>query len=133
MDIEGLGEKTVGAAPRPRAALRLADIYSLDFGQIREIEGFGDVSVANLAAAIEASKARPLANLLVGLSIRHLGGTGSQVLARQLRSPRSDHDGASDELAEMEGVGPTIAETVQSFFARNPTIELIERLRQPPG
>ena len=46
----------------------------------------GDISVANLQSAVEASKSRPLANLLVGLNIRHLGSTGSQVLAGNMGS-----------------------------------------------
>ena len=62
----------------------VADIYDLDFERVRQFEGFAEVSVNNLAQAIEASKARPLANLLVGLSVRHLGGTGSRLLATPL-------------------------------------------------
>lgn len=48
------------------------------------LRGLGEEAVANLAAAIEASKERPLANLLVGLNIRHLGPAGAQALARAM-------------------------------------------------
>jgi DNA ligase (NAD+) len=106
----------------------IADIYSLDYDRIREIEGWGDVSVGNLQQAVEASKSRPLANLLVGLNIRHLGGTGSQVLARAMGSLDRIMSATEEDLARVEGIGPTIAAAVRAFFAEPPNRELIERL-----
>ena len=129
MDIEGLGEKTVAQFIELRLLSDIADIYALDYDRIRQIEGWGDVSVRNLAAAVEASKGRPLANLLVGLNIRHVGGTGSQALARSLGSLDRIMSAGEEELAEVEGVGPTIAASVHSFFDKAPNRELIERLR----
>ncbi len=85
MDIEHLGERTVYQFYQAGLVHDVADIYDLDFEQVGEFEGWGETSIANLRAAIEASKQRPLANLLVGLSIRHLGATGSQLLARHFR------------------------------------------------
>jgi DNA ligase (NAD+) len=108
----------------------IADIYSLDFERIREIEGWGEISVRNLRQAIEASKSRPLANLLVGLNIRHLGSTGSQVLARAMGSLDRIMVAGEPELADVEGIGPTIAAAVTAFFAQPANREIIERLRQ---
>jgi DNA ligase (NAD+) len=130
MDIEGLGEKTVAQFIELGLLSDIADIYALDYDRIRQIEGWGDVSVRNLAAAVEASKRRPLANLLVGLNIRHVGGTGSQALARSLGSLDRIMSAGEEELAEVDGVGPTIAASVHSFFDKAPNRELIERLRQ---
>ena len=130
MDIEGLGEKTVAQFIELGLLADIADIYALDYDRIRQIEGWGDISVRNLAAAVEASKARPLANLLVGLNIRHVGSTGSQALARSLGSLDRIMSAGEEELAEVEGVGPTIAASVHSFFEKAPNRELIERLRR---
>jgi DNA ligase (NAD+) len=129
MDIEGLGEKTVGQFIELSLLGDIADIYRLDYDRIRELEGWGEVSVANLRAAVEASKDRPLANLLVGLNVAHVGGTGSQVLARAFGSLDRIMAATEEELAEVEGIGPTIAASVHSFFANAPNRELIERLR----
>jgi len=129
MDIEGLGEKTVAQLIELGLLGDIADIYTLDLDRVREIEGWGDVSVANLRAAIEASKSRPLANLLVGLNIRHLGGTGSQVLARSMGTLDRIMDADESDLAGVEGIGPTIARSVRSFFDTGPNRELVERLR----
>ena len=107
----------------------MADIYSLDFERVRSFEGFGDISVANLQRAIEASKSRPLANLLVGLSIRHLGGTGSQVLAGAMGHLDRIMAASADEMAVIEGIGPIIAASVHEFFALERNRDVIERLR----
>ena len=95
MDIEGLGERTVSLFLEHDLIHDPADIYTLDWDGVRELEGFGEISVTNLQNAIEASKERPLANLLVGLGIRHAGGTVSRVLAKAF--------GHLDRL--MSGVG----------------------------
>ena len=130
MDIEGLGERTVGQFCRAGLLRDVADIYRLDFDRVREFEGFGDVSIANLQRAIEASKERPLANLLVGLSIRHLGGTGSQVLARSLGHLDRILAAPVEEMAAIEGIGPVIAASVRQFFDLEVNRDVVERLRQ---
>jgi DNA ligase (NAD+) len=94
------------------------------------MEGFGDISVGNLLAAIEASKTRPLANLLIGLNIRHLGGAGAQVLARAFGHLDRIIDASVDEIAAVEGIGPKIATSVHEFFASPSNREVIEKLRK---
>jgi DNA ligase (NAD+) len=130
MDIEGLGERTVAQFIELGLLGDIADVYQLDFGRIRQIEGWGDISVRNLEQAVEASKRRPLANLLVGLNIRHLGATGSQVLARATGSLDRIIAASEEELARVEGIGPTIAAAVTAFFAQPANREVVERLRR---
>jgi DNA ligase (NAD+) len=55
--------------------------------------------------------------VLVGLSIRHVGPTAAQALAREFRSLDRIADASTDELAGAEGVGPTIAEAIREWFA----------------
>jgi DNA ligase (NAD+) len=129
MDIEGLGERTVYLFSEAGLLNDVADIYSLDFDKVLAFEGFGELSVANLQRAIEASKSRPLANLLVGLSTRHLGGTGSQVLARAMGSLDRIMAASTEEMAAVEGIGQVIAASVHEFFALDRNREVVERLR----
>lgn len=129
MDIEHLGERTVGQFCSAGLLADVADIYSLDFDRVAGFEGWGETSIANLHAAIEASKSRPLANLLVGLSIRHLGATGSQILARHFRHLDRIVSASTEELAEVEGIGPIIGASVQRFFATPGNQRVVQRLR----
>jgi DNA ligase (NAD+) len=129
MDIEGLGERTVYLFSEAGLLGDVADIYSLDFERVRDFEGFGDISVANLQRAIEASRSRPLANLLVGLSIRHLGGTGSGVLARAMGHLDRIMAASAEQMAVVEGIGPVIAASVHEFFALDANGRVVARLR----
>jgi DNA ligase (NAD+) len=129
MDIEGFGEQRVRQFLELGLLHDIADIYTLDLDRIRALEGYGDISVRNLAAAIEASKQRPLPNLLVGLNIRHLGYAGSEVLARRLGHLDRIIDASEEELAGTEGVGRVIARAVHDWFADPNHRALIEKLR----
>jgi DNA ligase (NAD+) len=129
MDIEGMGERTVSLLIELGMLADPADVYRLDYDRIRGLDGFGNLSVANLSAAIEASRSRPLANLLVGLAIRHLGGTGSQVLARSMGHLDRIMQASVEDLAAIEGVGPTIAASVAEWFADPAHRAVVEKLR----
>ena len=129
MDIEGFGEQRALLFTQSGLLDDVGDIYSLTAEQLSGIEGFGEVSVNNLLTAIEASKARPLANLLIGLNIRHLGGAGAQVLSRAFGDLDRIMAASVDEIAETEGIGPKIAASVHEFFASESNREVIEKLR----
>jgi DNA ligase (NAD+) len=107
-----------------------ADVYFLDWERVRQLEGFGEISVTNLQWAIEDSKARPLANLLVGLGIRHLGGAGSQVLARELGSLDAIMEASVERMADIDGIGEVIARSTHEFFANPRNRAVIEKLRR---
>ncbi len=129
MDIEGLGERTVGLFCRSGLLRDVADIYCLDFERVRQFEGFGDLSVSNLQRAIEASTSRPLANLLVALSIRHLGSTGSRLLAAAMGHLDRIMEASTEDMAGIEGIGPVIAASIHEFFALERNRDVVERLR----
>jgi len=129
MDIEGLGEQTVIQLVNQGLVGDVGDIYALGADQLLGLEGFATTSVNNLLSAIEASKSRPLANLLVGLSIRHLGGAGSALLARALGHLDAILAAGPEEMEAVEGIGPTIARSVHEFFASERNRAVIDKLR----
>ena len=129
MDIEGLGERSLSIFLDQGLLEDVAGIYTIDFDRVRQLEGFGEISVRNLQSAIEASKQRPLANLLIGLGIRHLGGTGSNVLARAIGHLDRIMAASEEELAAVEGIGPTIARSVHEFFVNPGNRDLVGKLR----
>jgi DNA ligase (NAD+) len=129
MDIEGLGEQRVQLLVDHGLLVDVADLYGFTTATFAGLEGFAAVSTANLLAAIDASRARPLSRVLIGLGIRHLGQVGSVALARAC----GDIDGvlAADEeaLAAIEGVGPVIASSVVAWFDSPVNRTVVERLR----
>jgi DNA ligase (NAD+) len=129
MDIEGFGEQTVRTFLAEGLVDDIADIYTIDWDRVAALDRFGDVSIANLRRAVEASKRRPLDRLLVGLNIRHLGPTGSQALARAFRTIDAIMAASEAEIAAVDGVGPTIAQSVCEFFANERNREVVARLQ----
>ena len=130
MDIDGLGEKQVAKFIELGMLSDVADIYSLDYDAILALPGYQQRSVDKLRAAIEASKDRPLGNLLFGLNIVHLGATGGEVLARGMGSMDALLGANADQIAAVEGLGPVIAASVHTWFADEANRTLIERLRE---
>jgi DNA ligase (NAD+) len=129
MDIEGLGEKRVVQLVQAGLLSDPGDVYALRAEPLVALERFGDLSVDNLLAAIEASKNRPLSRLLVGLGIRHLGPTGSRALARTFGSLDDLMGAPVQEVAAAEGVGPVIADSVVEFLASPANKYVIDKLR----
>ncbi|MEO7555136.1 MAG: NAD-dependent DNA ligase LigA, partial [Acidimicrobiales bacterium] len=129
MDIEGFGERTVSLFLEHELIHDPADVYAVDWDKVAELEGFGAVSIANLQKAVEASKRRPLANLLVGLGIRHAGGTISAILATAFGHLDALQAATEQEIAAVEGVGPIIARSVHEFFTNEGNREVLDKLR----
>jgi DNA ligase (NAD+) len=129
MDIEGLGEKLVVQLCRRELVVDAADIYSLPKATFLDLERFADKSADNLVEAIEASKSRPLAKVLVGLGIRHVGPTAAVALAAELGHIDHIAGATVEDLVAVEGIGPIIAESVQRFFAEDRNREVVEKLR----
>jgi DNA ligase (NAD+) len=128
MDIEGLGEQRVHLFQQLGMVHDVADVYFLDYDRLRGLEGFGDLSVTNLRNAIEASKSRPLANLLVGLNIRHLGPAGAEALARHFGHLDDLVEASVDDIASVEGIGPIIAASVHEWFADEGNRSVLDKL-----
>jgi DNA ligase (NAD+) len=129
MDIEGLGEERVVQFVEAGLLRDAAEVYDLTVERLVPLERMGDRSAELLVAAIHASRTRPLAKLLVGLGIRHVGPTASIALSRELGSLDAIAAASREELAAVPGVGDVIAESVQAFFANERNRALIEKLR----
>ncbi|MFP5328000.1 MAG: NAD-dependent DNA ligase LigA [Acidimicrobiia bacterium] len=129
MDIEGLGEQRVHQFTAQGLIQDVGDVYALTAEQILTVEGFGEVSARNLIGAIEASKTRPLSKLLVGLNVRHLGEANAAALAQAFGHLDRILEASPEEIAAVEGLGPTIANSVAEFFAAPGNREVIEKLR----
>jgi DNA ligase (NAD+) len=122
LDIEVLGYKAGMALLEDGVIGDEGDLFAIDEEKLRRSEFFvnkdgslGSNAVKLLANLAEA-KTRPLWRILVALSIRHVGPTAAQALARHFRSVAAIEAADRDELAGVEGVGPTIADSVREWF-----------------
>ncbi|MEU1470131.1 NAD-dependent DNA ligase LigA [Streptomyces sp. NPDC005761] len=80
--------------------------------------------------AITAAKEAPLARILTGLSIRHVGPVAAQELARQFRSMDRIEEATEQELSDADGVGPIIAASVKQWFAEEWHREILRKWRE---
>ncbi|MDT0306808.1 NAD-dependent DNA ligase LigA [Streptomyces sp. DSM 44917] len=79
--------------------------------------------------SIRAARERPLARIITGLSIRHVGPVAAEALAREFRSLDAIAAAGEEELAATEGVGPTIAASLKAWFSVDWHREIVERWR----
>ena len=134
-DIEVLGYQGADALLECGLVADEGDLFQLDADALATCPFFtrkdGDLTTnaAKLLQILEAAKDRPLWRVLVALSIRHVGPTAAQALARELRS--IDRIAAADEeqIAAVEGVGPTIATAVADWFTVDWHRALIDKWR----
>ncbi|MFE9119567.1 NAD-dependent DNA ligase LigA [Streptomyces sp. NPDC007172] len=76
---------------------------------------------------IAAAKERPLARILTGLSIRHVGPVAAEALAREFRSIERIEQAGEEELAAVEGVGGIIAASLKQWFAEEWHQEILRK------
>jgi DNA ligase (NAD+) len=128
MDIEHMGYKTIDLLLSNQWISDPADIFTFDISQLLGLEGWGEISVANLTRAIEGAKDRPVARLLTALGIRHVGSTVARRLVRHFGSITAIVDATEEEIAAVEGVGGVIAAGVAEWSADPVNRQLVERL-----
>jgi DNA ligase (NAD+) len=137
MDIGGLGEKSIqqlvdarheDGEPLVRDVGDLYDKKRMNLETLVALERMGEKSAENLLAAIEASKERPLARLVYGLGIRHVGETVAERLASGVSSLEELASLSEERLQEIEGIGEVVAESVATFFAQEATKRLLGKL-----
>ena len=129
MDIEGLGEERVAQFVEAKLLADAGDIYSLTVDELVPLERIGERSAQLLVDAIDQSRSRPLARLLVGLGIPHVGPAAAGALAREVGSLDAIAAAEAESLAAVDGVGGIIAESVAQFFADDRNRAVVEKLR----
>lgn len=130
MDIEGIGEVMSATLVDVGLVNNIADIYTLDAKRLERIPRTGTKTIDNLLLAIERSKSRGLARLLVGLGIRFIGSQTAAILAEYYGSLDALEGATGEQLLQSEGIGPEVARSVALFFAQAPNREMLQRLRR---
>jgi DNA ligase (NAD+) len=121
-DIEGLGYEAAAALLEAGAVADEGDIFDLGEEKLERVELFrtkaGELSAngRKLLVNLESARDCPLWKVIVALSIRHVGPTAAQALAREFGSLERIENASEGDLADVDGVGPTIAHAVQEWF-----------------
>ena len=130
MGIDGLGEALVDQLVDKGLVSSIADLYRLTREPLAGLERMGEKSAQNLLDEIAASKKEPLARVIFGLGIRHVGERLAQTLAGQFGSLDRLMEASLEELHEVPDVGPRVAESIHQFFQEEQNRTLVERLRR---
>lgn len=130
MDIENLGSAVVEQLVRRKLAKTPADLYTLSFEQLVELDKFAEKSADNLIKAIEDSKTRNLWQLIHGLGIPHVGKQSAKDLEAHFDSLDAIAGASEEVLESVDGIGPIMAQSLHAWFADPEHQELIDRLRE---
>jgi DNA ligase (NAD+) len=130
LDIEGLGEKLVDQLVEKKRVTRLSDVFGLDAEALGGLERMGEKSAENLVAGLERACDTTLARFLIALGIRHVGEGVAELLARRFGDLDPLMAAKQEELEAIDGIGPTIAESVARFFADARNAAEVKRLRK---
>jgi len=129
MDIEGLGDKLVDQLVDGGLIRTLPDLYKLGVAKLAALERMADKSAANLVAALDKSKKATLARFLYALGIRHVGESTARDLAKHFGQLDRIVDASAEQLLEVPDVGPTVAQSIRTFFQQGHNREVVEQLR----
>ncbi len=133
LDIDVLGYEAAQALLVDQIISDDSDLFALDAKKLsqsdffRKKDGTPSANVAKLLAALEEAKSRPLWRVLVALSIRHVGPTAAQALANAFGSMDAIEKASPAQLAEVEGVGSTIADSIVEWFEQDWHRAIIEK------
>ena len=130
MNIDGLGESIIEQLLNKKLIENVADIYRLTFGDVVSLKKNGTKFATNLINAIENSKNNELYRLIVALGINHIGTKASKVLAKEFKSLDNLMKAQFDKLAEIEDIGPIMANSIVEFFSQDQTKKLIKKLKE---
>ncbi|MEZ4649262.1 MAG: NAD-dependent DNA ligase LigA [Candidatus Eisenbacteria bacterium] len=130
LDIEGVGDSLVEQLVDRGLVTDPTDLYSLRKEALVELERMGDKSAQNIVTAIEASRTPSLARFVLGLGIKHVGGTAARLLAERFGSLDALKNATEEEMVETPGIGPEIAGSVRRFFSREETLALLAKFER---
>lgn len=130
MNIDGLGSETIDALYKADLVRNVADLYTLHFDQIYNLERMAEKSANNLLKSIEASKNVPFERVLFALGIRFVGETVAKKLAEHFGAIEKLQSATFEDLIAVDEIGDKIAESIILYFQNIENIEIIEKLKQ---
>ena len=128
MNIDGLGPQIVKTLIDNHLIKSAADLYVLDREKLLALDNFKEKSVNNLLGAIENSKSNTLDRLIFALGVRNIGGQSAKLLCEKFGSLENIMNASAEEIAEIDGFGEIMAESVYNSFREEHMQNLVKRL-----
>ncbi len=130
MDIDGLGEQWSHILIDQHLVKDVADLYYLNKEQLLGLDRMGDRLASKIITNIEASKERPLPRLLFALGILHVGSEVAELLTHRFSTLDAVAQATMEDLTDIEGIGPKIAESIVDYFSVPQNLEVIAKLQR---
>jgi DNA ligase (NAD+) len=129
MNIDGLGPAVIQQLLDAGLIRDAADLYTLEYDALTQLERMGKKSAENLLQAIEESKQRGLAPLIFALGIRHVGEKAGKILAQRFGTMENLEQSELEALQGIPDIGPAMAQSIVQFFRQESTKSFLEKLR----
>lgn len=130
MNIDGLGPQIVHTLLDSKLITSVADLYTLSENKLLQLDNFKEKSVNNLLGAIERSKSNSLDRLIFGLGIRNIGQASAKLLCDKFGDLNNIMNASAEQIAEIDGFGGVMAQSVYNAFHEEHMTELVRRLRE---
>ena len=135
-NIDGLGKKVIDQFWELKLVKKPSDIFEIDYNKIKNIEGWGELSIDNLKKAINKSKLIDLDRFIFSIGIRHIGQENAKILAGFFKSIQNFTDLFNEknrqkileDLVELDGIGLTQSISIKIFFSNNKNVEIVKNL-----
>ncbi|MDY6788049.1 MAG: NAD-dependent DNA ligase LigA [candidate division WOR-3 bacterium] len=128
MGIDRMGPALIRQLLETGKIKNISDIFKLNKDDLKEMERMGDKSASNVVQSIEESKEVPLSKFINALGIRNVGQYLAGVLAERFKSIEKLEKAGREELLDIEGIGPEVADSIILFFSNDENIHEIENL-----
>lgn len=128
LNADGVGPRIIDLLLDQGLISTYADLFTLTEGDLRDLPGFKDKAAENVVTALKAAANVPLHRLLVGLSIDNVGEETARLIADRFGSLDSIRAASVEEVAQIHGVGNTVAEALVRWFGKSENKKTLEDL-----
>lgn len=127
MNIDGLGHKIIDQLVEDKKITSIADLFSLESSELKELDRLGEKSAENLVKAVSFSKNTTFARFVFALGIRNVGEHVAKILEKQFSSDLTEFIKTNyDKLIEIDGVGPIVAENIIQFWSDQSNQKMVQ-------
>jgi len=135
-NIDGLGKKVVDQFWDLKLIKEPSDIFTLNYDNIKQLEGWGELSISNLKEAIAKAQTPKLDKFIFSIGIRHIGQENAKILAGFFVSIKrftnlfnqEKRDQLLKNLVDLDGIGETQINSINSFFSNQTNVRIIQNL-----